>query len=126
MDKDTILKMSALEAGAAIKAGKTTSEEITGVFLNKIREENPRFNCYITICEDALDQARKADEDIKAGKLTGALAGVPVAIKDNICTKGVKTTCASRMLENFVPPYNATVMEKLQAQQPVILGKACF
>ncbi len=123
MDKDTILKMSALEAGAAIKAGKTTSEEITGVFLNKIREENSRFNCYITICEDALDQARKADEDIKAGKLTGALAGVPVAIKDNICTKGIKTTCASKMLHNFIPPYDATVIKKIKAEGMVILGK---
>ena len=123
MDKDTILKMTALEAGAAIKAGQTTSEEITKVFLDKIAEDNAKFNSYITVCDDALEQARKADEEIKAGKLTGALAGVPIAIKDNICTKGVKTTCASKMLGNFVPPYDATVIKKIKAEGMVILGK---
>ena len=123
MDKDTILKMTALEAGAAIKAGQTTSEEITKVFLDKIAEDNAKFNSYITVCDDALEQARKADEEIKAGKLTGALAGVPIAIKDNICTKGVKTTCASKMLGNFVPPYDASVIKKIKAEGMVILGK---
>ena len=123
MDKDTILKMTALEAGAAIKEGKTTSVEITKVFLDKIAEDNKKYNSYITVCDDALEQAAKADEDIKAGKLTGALAGVPIAIKDNICTKGIKTTCASKMLGNFVPPYDATVIKKIKAEGMVILGK---
>ena len=123
MDKDTILKMTALEAGAAIKEGKTTSVEITKVFLDKIAEDNKKYNSYITVCDDALEQAAKADEDIKAGKLTGALAGVPIAIKDNICTKGIKTTCASKMLHNFIPPYDATVIKKIKAEGMVILGK---
>ncbi len=123
MDKDTILKMTALEAGAAIREGKTTSVEITKVFLDKIAEDNKKYNSYITVCDDALEQAAKADEDIKAGRLTGALAGVPVAIKDNICTKGIRTTCASRMLGNFVPPYDATVIKKIKAEGMVVLGK---
>ena len=123
MDKDAILKMTALEAGAAIKEGKTSSEEITTVFINKIKEENSKYNSFVTICEDAIEQAKKADQDIKAGKLTGPLAGVPIAIKDNICTKGIKTTCSSKMLGNFVPPYDATVIKKIKEEGMVILGK---
>lgn len=123
MTNEEIIKLSALEAGKKIKAGELTSVEITKAYLDKIAADNSKYNCYITVCDDALDQAKEADEGIKSGKYIGPLAGVPIAIKDNICTKGLKTTCASNMLGNFVPPYDATVIKKIKAEGMVILGK---
>ena len=123
MTNEEIIKLSAIEAGKMIKSGELTSVEITKAYLDKIAADNSKYNCYITVCDDALDQAKEADEGIKSGKYTGPLAGVPIAIKDNICTKGLKTTCASKMLGNFVPPYDATVIKKIKAEGMVILGK---
>ena len=80
------------------------------------------------LCEDAISSAAEGlfqgDAKLAAGEEPGALAGIPVALKDNLCTKNVRTTCASKMLEHFVPPYSATVVEKLQAQGAVLAGKA--
>lgn len=102
-----------------------SSVELTKDVLARLDETENKIQAYIDVTrETALQEAEKADKKIAAGEVISYFEGIPGAIKDNICTKGVKTTCASRMLENFVPPYNATVMEKLQAQQPVILGKA--
>ena len=123
MTAEEIIKLTATEAGKKIAKGELTSVEVTEAFLSKIREENGKYNCFITICDDALDQAREADRLIKEGKLTGPFAGVPVAIKDNICTKGIKTTCASKMLSNFVPPYDATVIKKIKEAGMIIIGK---
>jgi len=118
-----ILKMTALELGEAIKKGELTCVDCTKAFLAEIERLNPVYNCFITVNENALAEAEAIDERIKAGELTGPLAGVPIAIKDNICTKGMLTTCASRMLSNFVPPYDATVMSKIHAEGMVVLGK---
>ena len=119
-----IRKLGALEIGSAIKEGKITSYQATKAFLDAIDELNGEYKAYVTVIRDeALAKAQKADEDIKAGKLTGPLAGVPIAIKDNICTKGIKTTCASKMLENFVPPYDAEVIRKIEEAGMIILGK---
>ena len=123
MTRDEVLEMTALEAGRKIKEGLLSSEGITRIFLDKIRNENGKYNCYITVCEDAVEQAREADRLIKEGKLNGPFAGVPVAIKDNICTKGLKTTCGSKMLGNFIPPYDATVIRKIKEEGMVIIGK---
>ena len=124
MDQEKILTLSALELGQAIKNKETTSVEVTKAFLDAIGELDGKYNSYITVRgEDALKDAAKADEDIAAGKLTGDLAGVPIAIKDNMCTEGVLTTCASKMLSNFVPPYDATVIKKIKEEGMVILGK---
>ena len=102
-----------------------SSVELTKDVLAQLDETEGKIKAYIDVTrETALQEAEKADKKIVAGEAIPYFEGIPGAIKDNICTKGVKTTCASRMLENFVPPYNATVMEKLQAERPVILGKA--
>lgn len=119
-----ILNMTALEIGSAIKEGKLTSVEATKAVLEAAKSVDEAINAYITICEEeALKKAAEADKKIAAGELTGPLAGVPIAIKDNICTKGVKTSCASKILGDFKPVYNATVIEKLEAEGAVVVGK---
>ena len=124
MTATEIRKLGALEIGAAIKEGKITSVEATKAFLDAIDAKDGEYKSYITVIRDeALAKAQKADEAIKAGTLTGPLAGVPIAIKDNICTKGIKTTCASKMLGNFVPPYDAEVIRKVEDAGMIILGK---
>ncbi len=97
--------------------------ELTQGYLDRIAQYDNTIQSYITVTPElALEQAKAAQKKIDAGE-GSILCGIPLAIKDNICTEGVKTTCASKMLEDFVPPYNATVMEKLRAQDAVMLGK---
>ena len=101
-----------------------TSVELTKDVLARIDEVEGEVKAYLTITRDeALQQAAAVDEKIGRGESISFLEGIPGAIKDNICTKGVRTTCASKMLEHFVPPYDATVTEKIQAGHPVVLGK---
>lgn len=124
MTKEEIISLSALELGQAIKDGKTSSVEATHAYLTRIDEKDGDYNAFITVLrEEALIRAAEVDAAISSGKLTGPLAGVPIAVKDNICTKGVLTTCGSKMLSNFVPPYNATVVDKLNDAGLVIIGK---
>ena len=124
MDNKAILELSALDIGSKIKSGEITSVQATQAFLDAIESLDKDYKSYITVCRDsALARAAEVDSLIAQGKLTGDLAGVPIAIKDNICTKGTATTCASRMLANFVPPYDATVINKINAEGMVILGK---
>ena len=102
-----------------------TSAELTEDVLKRIDEVEGDVKSYLTITRDeAMAQARAVDEKIAKGEEIAFLEGIPGAIKDNICTKGIKTTCASKILEHFVPPYDATVMTKLKTQNPVIMGKA--
>ncbi len=101
-----------------------TSLELTQAVLDRIDQVEGDVQAYLTITrEEALAQAKAVDERIAAGEEIAFLEGIPGAIKDNLCTKGVKTTCASKILQNFVPPYDATVVQKLNAQHPVVLGK---
>lgn len=101
-----------------------TSLELTQAVLARIDEVEGDVQAYLTITrEEALAQAKAVDEKITKGEEIAFLEGIPGAIKDNICTKGIKTTCASKILQKFVPPYDATVMQKLEAQNPVVLGK---
>ncbi len=98
--------------------------EITQEALDRIQTLEPKLHSFLCVtAERALEQARAVDAKIAAGEEIGLLAGIPIGIKDNICTKGITTTCASRILENFVPPYEATVTQKLAAAGAVMVGK---
>jgi aspartyl-tRNA(Asn)/glutamyl-tRNA(Gln) amidotransferase subunit A len=110
-------------ARAALDAGEVTSLELTEACLSRITEVEPQVRAFLTLTgEQALEQARAADAN--RPQKPAPLHGIPLAIKDVICTRGVRTTCASRILENFVPPYDATVMTLLQDAGAVMLGKA--
>ena len=101
-----------------------TSEELVRSYYDRIKEKEDKIKGYVTLLEeDAINQAKKIDERRKNGEKLGKFAGIPMAIKDNICTKGIKTTCSSRMLENFVSPYDATIIEKLKQEDIIFLGK---
>ena len=108
----------------ALDSKKISARELTEEYLNNIKKRDGEIKAYITVTEEqALKQADAAQKLIDAGEAK-PLTGIPMAIKDNICTEGVRTTCASKILEDFVPTYNATVMEKLNEQNIVMLGKA--
>jgi len=112
------------EAHRLLKTKQLSSVELTKACLERIRQVEPKVRALVTITDElALRQAGEADELIARGD-THPLTGIPVVIKDNMCTKGIPTTCSSRMLENFVPPYDATVVEKLNDCGVVILGKS--
>ena len=101
-----------------------TSEEIVRSYYDRIKEKEDKIKGYVTLLEeDAIKQAKEIDEKRKNGEKLGKFAGIPMAIKDNICTKGIKTTCSSKMLENFVSPYDATIIEKLKQEDIIFLGK---
>ncbi|MCK5329709.1 MAG: Asp-tRNA(Asn)/Glu-tRNA(Gln) amidotransferase subunit GatA [Candidatus Latescibacteria bacterium] len=107
-----------------IAAGRVTSVAVTEAMLRTIAQRDGELNAYISLMADtALEKAREVDERAKRGDALGPLAGIPVAVKDLICTKGARTTCGSRMLESFVPPYDATVIGKLKAADAVLIGK---
>ena len=111
------------EAHDLLRRREVSSLELTTSVLEKIEDSDQQIRAYITATpEVALEQARQADRTIAAGDI-GPLTGIPVALKDNICTKGVLTTCSSKILENFVPPYDATVVERLRQAGSVLVGK---
>jgi aspartyl-tRNA(Asn)/glutamyl-tRNA(Gln) amidotransferase subunit A len=112
------------EAHRLLQSKQLSSVELTKSYLERISQVEPRVRAFITLTDElALEQARKADERIASGEAT-PLTGIPVLIKDVICTRGVRTTCASRILENFVPIYDATVVERLKKCGAVLIGKA--
>ncbi|WP_456300380.1 Asp-tRNA(Asn)/Glu-tRNA(Gln) amidotransferase subunit GatA [Tepidibacter mesophilus] len=119
-----LYEMTLKEVSEKIKKQEITALELTKSILNRIKEVEPKVDSYITITEEeALSRAKQIDEKIKAGEEVSVLAGIPMAVKDNICTDGVKTTCASKMLENFIPPYDATVVKKLNDAGAIMVGK---
>ncbi len=111
------------EARAGLDAGSFSAVELARACFNRIGQVEERVKAYVTLTEDhALQQAEAADQALAEGR-GGPMTGIPVQVKDLICTNGIRTTCSSRMLENFVPVYDATVWAKLSAQGAVLLGK---
>ena len=101
-----------------------TSVELVNAYFDRIEKYENEIGAFVTLTkEEALKAAESSDAKRANGEKLGKLEGVPIAIKDNMCTKGIKTTCSSRMLEDFIPPYDATVIEKLKAEGAVIIGK---
>jgi aspartyl-tRNA(Asn)/glutamyl-tRNA(Gln) amidotransferase subunit A len=118
-------KLTAHELHDRLAAKEVSAAEITAAVFARIDAVEDKVRAYITQTRDlAMAQARAADDTIRRGETVAPLAGIPGALKDNMCVKGVKTTCASRILANFVPPYDAAVAERLAAQNAVMVGKA--
>ena len=120
----SILDLTALELGKKIKAGEITSPQATEAVIKQIKAVEEQVHSYVTLDEEgAMKRAKEVQAQIEAGTLTGPLAGVPAAIKDNMCTKGMRTTCSSKILENFVPTYTVEAVLNLEKAGAVILGK---
>ncbi|HJZ12294.1 MAG TPA: amidase, partial [Acidobacteriota bacterium] len=112
------------EASALLATKKISSIELTQATLQRAHEIDPKIKSYVTITDDlALEQARQADERIAKGENVTSLTGIPFAIKDCISTRGVRTTCSSKILEDYIPQYNATVTNKLADAGAVLIGK---
>ena len=119
-----ITNLTVSELKEKLKNKDLTSEEITRAYIDRINEKEKDVKAFVTtLCDEALEQAKEIDKKRESGEIKSELAGIPIGIKDNICTKGIKTTCSSRMLEDFVSPYNATVTEKVLSEGLIDLGK---
>ncbi len=120
-----LYEYSAHELAKMYRNGETTVTEVIESIYRRIEEKEPEIKAYLSLDkENALKQAEEIQKEFDAGKELPILAGIPVAVKDNICTKGIRTTCASKMLENFIPPYDATVVKKLKDNKCIMVGKA--
>lgn len=119
-----MLASNAADIVTEIKNGSVSAEEYISKILDHVNKVESKVHAYISLNELAIRRAREIDSAVKKGEKLGRLAGVAIAIKDNICTRGLKTTCASKMLEDYVPPYSATVIERLEKEGAIIVGKA--
>ncbi len=119
-----LFRLTAHELSEKIKKQEVTSREVTASVFQRIDAVEPKVKAYVTLLkENAFKQAEEIDQKIKAGETTGALAGIPIAIKDNMNLKGAKCTCSSKILNNFISPYNATIIDLLKKQDMVFIGK---
>lgn len=119
-----ILNYSAMELSEAIQNGRTTAIEAVKAVMERIRQKEDSIHAYITVDEKrALEKAKIVQKRIENGEITGGLAGVPVAVKDNMCIEGMLTTCSSRMLENYLPTFTATAVRNLENAGAIIIGK---
>ena len=119
-----LYKLTAIEIRNLIAQKKATAQEAVTDLFQHIEKTEPKIKAYLTLTKDsAMHQAKMVDEKIKRGDKLGLLAGIPIAIKDNICMDGVKTTCGSKILGNFVPPYDAYVIKRIKAEDGIIIGK---
>ena len=121
---NNITNLTVHELVEKLKSNELTSEEITKAYIDRINDKEKDVDAFVTLTiDDAEKKAAEIDKQRKENKETSQFAGIPIGIKDNLCTKGVKTTCSSKMLENFVSPYDATVVEKLNKEGIISLGK---
>jgi len=119
-----ILELPASELVMKIRTQEVSTEEYVSKCYERIRKIEKKIHAFITLTEkSALEKAREVDAKIRKNEKVGSLAGIAVAVKDNICTTGIRTTCASTMLEDFIPPYDATVVERLKSQDAIVIGK---
>ena len=119
-----ITELTVHELQEKLKNKELTIKEITEAYIDRINEKEKDVQAFVTeLTDEAKKSAEEIQNKIESGEITGEFAGIPIGIKDNICTKGIKTTCSSRMLENFVSPYDATVMEKINNENMIDLGK---
>ncbi len=119
-----ITELTVHELQEKLKNKELTITDITKAYVDRINEKEKDVQAFVTtLTEEAMEQAQDIQGKVEKGEITGELAGIPIGIKDNLCTKGIKTTCSSKMLENFVAPYNATVVEKLNHENMINLGK---
>lgn len=117
------LNISALEFIRDVKAGNISAEDFIASTLERIQKIDGKLHAFLDVNKTAVDQAREIDKRVKSDKKVGDCFGMPISIKDNICIKDSKTTCASKMLENFIAPYDATVIAKLKQQDAIFVGK---
>jgi len=117
------LKISALNYIQQVQNGDVSAEDFMSETLDRIKKVDDTLHAFLSVNDDAIEQAKTIDKKIKSGDKVGACYGMPISIKDNMCIKDSKTTCASKMLENFVAPYDATVITKLKQQDAVFVGK---
>jgi len=119
-----IEEMSAAALREAVLNKSLSCTDIVKAYFKRIDKVEDKVNAYLTLCfDDAMKKAEEIDEKIGKGLPVGLLAGIPIAVKDNICTNGIRTSCASKMLEDFIPPYDATVVKKLKEEDAIIIGK---
>ena len=119
-----ITELTVHELQEKLEKREISITEITKAYIERIEQKEKDVQAFVTILDkEAMEQAKDIQSKIEKGEIKGELAGIPIGIKDNMCTKGIKTTCSSKMLENFVAPYNATVVEKINHENMISLGK---
>ena len=119
-----IIDLTVHELKEKLDKKELTISEVTKAYVDRIIEKEDDIKAFVTpLTDTALEQAKQIEDKVNNGELKSEFAGIPIGIKDNMCTKGIKTTCSSKMLENFIAPYDATVIEKVNAEGMINLGK---
>jgi len=119
-----IYNLTAHEIKELLDKKEITVSDVTDSYLKRIEEKEKDIEAFITICDtEAKNRSKEIEKGLASGKINSAYAGIPIGIKDNISTKGIRTTCSSRMLEKYIPPYDATVIEKIESENLNIIGK---